>query len=221
MAASKEKYAFIVTDDQEADVVVFDTRVAKGLFGNLPKHRTGRFVIVGDDSDEVRVFGGLWQSVQREQLTIDDLIDALSPDRVLGPAATEQARLNAAARAEFLQQHETFSSAEVADLVGSSAKNRNEAARKLTRRGHVFAVRYKGRDFFPAFQFDLAASQPRPVVAKVLAELDKAGLRGWELAFWFTDQNDWLPKEQTPVALLDTTPDLVVEAAAHEHEIPW
>ena len=73
----------------------------------------------------------------------ETLIDALSPELVLGPAATEQVRLNAQARVDFLLLWTSLTSARVADLLGSSATNRSALAHKLARRGLIFCVRYK------------------------------------------------------------------------------
>lgn len=139
-----------------------------------------------------------------------------------GCAATRQARLNAAARAEFLRRWPCLTPSDVAALVGSTGSSPDAFAHTLARGGQVFSVHHRGKDFYPAFQFDQAAARPKPAIADVLNELQEgAGLRGWELAFWFTDGNAWLPDEKTPLDLLDTNPEVVVEAARHEREIPW
>jgi hypothetical protein len=163
----------------------------------------------------------LVHAFESEHEQADALIDALSPHRVLGPAAHEQMRLNAEARQRFLEEWPCLTSAEVADLVGSTASNRAAAAHKLLSRGAIFAVSYKGRKhLYPAFQFDEAHGRPRPGLDEALQRLRAAGLRGWELAFWFTEPNGWLDEDARPVDLLASDPEAVAAAAGHEADVP-
>jgi hypothetical protein len=215
MAAPEPTHALIITDDPEGEPELVE------LYAPDELPRRAVFVILGEDTAEMRAWGRLWQASRRERAQAQTLIDALSPERVLGPAATEQLRLNALARSEFLDQHEVLTSAEVAEFVGSSAQNRNAAAHKLARKGRLFAVRYKGRDFYPAFQFDRASGTPRPELMPVFEVLAAAGLRGWEIAFWLVEPNGWLPHDHSPLQVLAEDPEAVVEAARHEAEVPF
>lgn len=210
MARVDHTHVLVITADPDSEPEVREVPAPKPF----PRH--GVLVAYGPNEAELRLLGQLWQATRVEQIRTQALIDLLSPTRILGEAALTQARENAVARAAFLESEEVLTSPEVADLVGSDARNRNAAAHRLLRRGHVFAVRYRGRDLFPAFQFDLAGARPKPVVANVLASLAGAGLQGWEIAFWFTDGNAWLPPKKRPVDLLDSRPELVLTAAAHE-----
>jgi hypothetical protein len=173
------------------------------------------------ESDVLLAVYALVDAVASEHEQADALIDALSPHRVLGPAAHEQMRLNAEARQRFLREWPCLTSAEVADLLGSSASNRAAAAHKLLSKGSLFAISYKGRrHLYPAFQFDEAQGRPRPGLDEALQRLRAAGLRGWELAFWFTEPNGWLDDDARPVDLLASDPDAVVVAAGHEADVP-
>jgi hypothetical protein len=208
MAASDHTHALVITEGAEPELrEVSELDESEG--------RKALFVVYGREPEGLLAWAALWQTYASEQHQAHVLLDALSPERTLGPAAAEQLRLNAAARAEFLDRWPSLRSAEVADLVGSAAANRNAAAHKLLRKGQLFAVRYRGQDFYPSFQFDVAEARPRPVIARALGRLQAAGLRGWEIAFWFTDPNGWLD-DSRPVDLLQSDPDAVAAAAEHE-----
>jgi hypothetical protein len=78
--------------------------------------------------------------------------------------------------------------------------------------GRVFAVPAAGGERLPGFQLD-QHGDPRPVIADVLRWFD-GRLPGWGLALWFTGGNGWVDG-QRPVDVLDSAPELVVQAAAH------
>lgn len=141
-----------------------------------------------------------------------DLVDRLSPPvEPLAEGLLLQARRNAAERAAFLTEQGALTPEQVADLAGSSARNRHETASRLKRDGRAFSVGYRDGSLYPAFQFD-ADGRPRPVVARVLEVTD---LDGWALALWFTTPSGWLGGA-VPVALLDAEPDAVVDAARRD-----
>ncbi len=147
---------------------------------------------------------------------LHDLVDSLTPDlRVPSAAAVAQARRNALARAELAREFGLLTSAEVAELAGSRARNRAALANRWTKEGRVFAVPHGGQLLWPGFQFD-AQGQPRPVVAEVLRSFaDEPS--PWALALWFTSHTGWLDGRR-PVDLLETEPGAVVEAARAENE---
>lgn len=117
----------------------------------------------------------------------DAVIEALLPDTAVPEAAwLDQARRNAELRARFIESHGALTAEQVADLVGSKALNRRQAAYRLVKDGKLFAVDWHGTLVYPSFQFDPQAGEVRPQIAAVLAAL--AGeLVGWELAHWFDD----------------------------------
>jgi len=150
---------------------------------------------------------------ERESLL--GLIDHLSPKTdVLPPPAVLQARRNAAARRELLEEHGVLSASEVSDLAGSSAHNRSALPARWRKEGRIFAIAFQGGAHYPAFQFD-AEGRPHPVVADVLAAFRGIPMGEWEIALWFTARNGWLGDER-PVDLLAGDPDAVREAATHE-----
>ncbi len=176
-------------------------------------------VITGGPERRAGLVASVLRVVEQEDEQTDSLIAALQPDRVLGRAAVEQARLNAAARDEFVRSWQCYTSAEVAEVVGSRATNRAASAHRLLRRGEIFQVRYGSDTLVPAFQFS-PHGEPKPAVAEALGPLRAAGLDGWELAFWFVTPNGWIEGEQRPVDLLDADPAAVVAAARREADIP-
>lgn len=177
------------------------------------------YEVAGDESD-LRFAGSIIALAKAHREDAESLIDALSPRLVLGPATTEQLRLNAEARSAFLAEWPSLTSAQVADLLGSTAKNRSALAHKLSRRGAIFSVQFKRQDLYPVFQFDPVQGRPLPAMPGILAALVEAGMRGWEIAFWFVEPNGWLDGDARPVDLVASSPDAVVDAASHEAEVP-
>ena len=121
-----------------------------------------------------------------------------------------QAQRNAAARAALADEFGLRSGADVAHAGGSHAQNRSAMADRWRTRSQVFTVQAGGKAVFPGFQFD-THGRPRPVIAQIL-EVFGDRLGGWELALWFTGNNDWLGGLR-PVDALDSNAEQVVDAA--------
>ena len=141
------------------------------------------------------------------------MLRALLPTQrlTMSPAILEQVQRNAEAQAELADEFGLLSSSDVAKLAGSIASNRAATANRWSSARRVFTVDVEGSQRFPGLQFD-ENGRPLPVIADVLAAVGDR-LTGWELALWFTSSNDWLG-ELRPVDVLDSDPELVVEAAA-------
>jgi hypothetical protein len=158
-----------------------------------------------DDVDIALVF----RSAPPEPDALGDLTRAMTPrTRVPTPAVVLQARRNAEARSALLEEFGALTSAEVAELAGSDAKNASALASRWRREGRIVAVDHHGTAYYPAFQFD-AGGKPRPVIAEVLEHLD---VSPWQQALWFTTANGWLDGRR-PVDVLDEQPAAVVAAA--------
>ena len=147
------------------------------------------------------------------------LVDQLAPrTAVPGPAWLLQARRNAAARYELLQEVGALTAEQVADLAGTRAANRRATASRWQQERQIFAVTHQGVRLFPAFQFDPEAHRPKPVVRQVLQTLPEQLMRGgWQLALWWTTPTAWLDWRR-PLDLMDEQPEAVVEAAGHERD---
>jgi hypothetical protein len=145
------------------------------------------------------------------------LIDLLTPTfDVPRPAAVLQARRNSEARREFLEEFGALTSAEVADLAGSTAENRSALATRWRKEGRIFAVTLHEILLFPGFQFD-DEGRPLEAIAHTLDALSARELSEWEVALWFTKRTGWL-SDRRPVDVMRDDPDAVVEAARREHD---
>jgi hypothetical protein len=142
------------------------------------------------------------------------LVDTLAPDRVPTPAFVDQARRNAELRWGILSEFGALDARQVHELAGSRSGNPRQTASRWQRERLIFAVEHKRRTLYPGFQFDAERRRPEPAVADVLRALP-AGMRGWELASWWTGAADAL-QWRRPVDVLGTDPAGVVAAAAAE-----
>ena len=131
------------------------------------------------------------------------------------PALLDQARRNAAARDAFIAEcGGLLTSAQVAELAGSDARNVSQLAWRLKDEGRIFSVDHRGRTFYPALQFDPQTGRPREVIKELIAILEPL-FTGWSLALWFATANDWLDGAR-PVELLANRPKEALEAASAE-----
>ena len=140
------------------------------------------------------------------------LIDAVMPtlsDRP-PPEVIDQARRNARARTQFLDEFPVLEACQVHALYGSRARNKSALAARWRAEGKVFAVDERGRLLYPAFQFD-SQGRPRAVIAEVLTALGRH-VGAWQVALWLTAPNGWLDGAR-PLDLLATAPERVVDAA--------
>jgi hypothetical protein len=149
-------------------------------------------------------------AVHDKEMT-ERLVSAMFTRNIVSPAAAQQARRNAEARQELIDEFGLFDSDQLAEMVGSKAKNRSATASRWLAERRVFAVEHLGHRYFPAFQFGVD-SRPRPIVRRILEVFEPHSLDGWEIALWFTTASGWLD-DQRPVDRLAATPDDVVMSA--------
>lgn len=153
----------------------------------------------------------LAQLVASEKVQTERLVNAMFTRHTVSVQAAQQAQRNADARQELVEEFGLYSGEEVADLSGSTARNRFATASRWLAEGRIFGVEHLGARAYPAFQFG-TDGQPRPVIQRVLRAFEPYGLDGWETALWFTTASGWLD-DRRPVELLVTAADDVVEAA--------
>jgi hypothetical protein len=144
--------------------------------------------------------------MERESKVLDAM---LPPVEALTDAATTQLRWNALARGNALQE---FGASAPSSLRCAVRTNPHATTSRWLTSNRVFAIDTPSGRLFPAFQF--AQGEPRPVIRRVLAALDRQ-LRGWELLAWFTGSNGHLAGAR-PVDRLDDAPDEVIAAAAYQ-----
>jgi hypothetical protein len=150
---------------------------------------------------------------QGRPVDMERLIEAMLPATVPSPVAVLQARRNALAREEIVQEFGALTSAQVADLAGSRAANKAALAHRWRQEGRIFSVPHRGTNYFLGFQFD-EQGQPIPAVADVIRRLG-GRMSEWGLALWLTASNGWLG-DKRPVDLLRVDPEAVVRAADEE-----
>jgi len=129
-------------------------------------------------------------------------------ESVGGHADEQQRRLRDEARYAFLTQVPLLDSRAVGEMLGSRAKNPSAMASRLKQEGKLFAVRHRGVDLYPAFQF--VDGRPLPAVAGVLEAFRKES--DWTVALWFSAPSGWLVGRR-PIDLVQGDPARVVDAA--------
>ena len=155
---------------------------------------------------------------RRRDGRLERVVEALLPDDIPTAPAVWHAQRSAEARLELLREWGAWSAGELADRAGSTAGNRSALASSWRASGRALGVEWNGRTVYPAFQF-AADGQPRPMIARVLAQLRRAGLSDWQTALWFTSATGWLD-DRRPVDLLEDEPEAVEAAAAAFDERP-
>lgn len=196
-----------------------DTEPQERESGNIDDLTAELLVLSSDDPKALEKVKRLVELLSDRLKDLDDaemerLIDALLPamSDPSPPAALDQARRNAAARANFINDNATLDAEQIHELYGSTARNKAALAARWRAAGKIFAVEYKGRLLYPAFQF--VDGKPRLIVGKVLQSLGKH-IGPWQTAIWFTSPNGWL-RGKRPLDLLDTDPKAVIDAASDE-----
>jgi hypothetical protein len=112
----------------------------------------------------------------------------------------------------FVHRYEQLDADALASQLHLSPSTAVATLRKLKSDRKIFSFLYRGRESFPAFQFDALTGAPRPVIRQVL-ETFGGRFDGWEIAFWFARPNGLLPRSARPLRLLICKPKAVIEAA--------
>lgn len=124
-------------------------------------------------------------------------------------AAVARTRIVTSALGGLVEQHEMLDSTAVSRVLGKAATSRNTASR-LAAAGTVVALPATGHKLYPAFQFDPARQQVRPIVAELNRQLG-ARTDPWGVASW------WL----SPTAFADDprSPAELTVAGGHEQDL--
>ncbi len=111
-------------------------------------------------------------------------------------------------RNRYMSETPMLTAAQIHRMSGLGSNNASEPASRWKAEGKTFAVRVRGRDHYPAFQFE--DGSPRPVIKSILAALPVA-MTAWQTALWFASGNGWLDGDEPRNRLDDG--DSVVAAA--------
>jgi hypothetical protein len=211
---AREQGADLVLEDRSGRVVLLQVK-SKAASDALERF---------EESGEPLLFSGAVAAAIAEAMkgwsrqagSYREVLAALTPkDRgPLAAAALLQARRNAAARQQFLDEFPSLNSAEVADAAMSKASNRASLANRWRDEGKVFAIRVGDQQLYPAFQLD-EQGRPLDVIASILDTLRPGHLSDWQIALWMTSPTGWLGGRR-PVELLADEPSLALEAAERE-----
>ena len=148
-----------------------------------------------------------------DESVIQDAMDML-PGKA--EAHRWQISKNVLARNTFrLQCEGLLSSKDVADLLGSTAKNRAALAKQLKDAGKALSVRLRNQDHYPGFQFDQEKQCVFPEMSEIIALLAADHDYGWQMALWFSCDNEWLDGKP-PLAVWPEDRQAVLEAARSE-----
>jgi hypothetical protein len=143
-----------------------------------------------------------------------ELIDRYAPDiDVPPPVVLEQARRNLALRVRLLEEFGAVEPKELAELVGSKARNPASTVDNWRRAERVVTIRWRGRTLVPGFQL-LESGQPDPAVRPVLQVLRSYGMGDWEQAVWFMIPNPAFDGERPVDRLMAQRQEPTAEATA-------
>jgi hypothetical protein len=150
----------------------------------------------------------------QERRELNALIEQMTPElAVPSEAKVSQARRNAEARTQLLQEFGALTGDQVGE-EHSKARNRHALAARWRKEGRMFGVPHRRQMLYPAFQFDPGSGELRPVIREVLAALPRDRMSDWEIALWWVAANGWLGGRR-PVDVLDDEPHALVAAAEH------
>lgn len=154
---------------------------------------------------------------QRQKESLEKIVGALLPEIVIPNAALIQARMMMDAKSKILLGGDFVSAVEITKLAGYSEKNPSAQPNKWKKDGTIFAIQYKGVDYFPLYALDPDENyRPYKAVSEVLRVFGDTK-SGWGTAFWFAGLNSFLD-DRRPQDLLASDPDLVIAAAKDEVE---
>jgi hypothetical protein len=189
------------------------SKAASTIRQAVPDHES----VLTEKGGSTRHFGEMVQK-RRDVIFADmqRMIGSMIPESTVPlPVQVLQARRNAEARENLLQEFGAMKSSDIGDVAGSKAANRAALAHKWKSDRRIFSVVHGNVTYFPGFQFT-PEGQPLQVISEILAILGELR-KEWELALWFTASNGWLGGTR-PVDLLLEAPERVVEAARREAE---
>ena len=154
---------------------------------------------------------------QHQNDAVEKIINALLPEVAIPDAVLAQARMTVDAKSTILNSGDLVPAGEIAKLAGYSANNPSAQPNRWKREGAIFAIHYKGTDYFPLYALDPDENyRPYKALAEVLRIFGETK-DSWGLAFWFSGLNSFLDDER-PQDLLATHPEQVIAAAKDDVE---
>ena len=109
---------------------------------------------------------------------------------------------------EYLKRNIMLNAHDIHRMSGSKSSRESEPSSRWKREGKIFAIRVRGLNLFPSFQFQYGI--PLPVIKDVLTVIGEK-FSPWQIACWFEGGNGWLGGD-APQNCLEK-PDVVISAA--------
>ncbi len=120
---------------------------------------------------------------------------------------------------DVFAEGEWLNAEQVNALQSTPPANKAHPASDWKRRGRIFSVNYRSKEYFARYQFD-ALYQPLPIVKHIIAAFGEVADM-WTLAAWFHFPSPWLVRHDAHGACANAAPKdwldrgtEVVEAAA-------
>lgn len=150
-----------------------------------------------------------------ERENIEKFAEFFVPQKVPSPRILREARMEATARTAVIESGDWITAAQISGLAGFSSRNTSAQPNKWKARGLIFAINFRGTDYYPAFGLDRELNfRPIKGLARVI-EIFAGHKDDWGMAFWFQSVNSFLGGKK-PQDLLASRPDLVIDAALDE-----
>jgi hypothetical protein len=154
---------------------------------------------------------------QRQHEAVEKIVNALLPEVSISEAALAQARMMVEAKTTILNSGDLVPAGEIAKLAGYSINNPSAQPNRWKREGAIFAIQYKGTDYYPLYALDPNENyRPYKQLAKVL-RIFGDNRDSWGLAFWFAGLNSFLD-DKRPQDILAKHANRVIAAAKDEVE---
>ncbi len=151
-------------------------------------------------------------NMSRRQM--EQLVDSLLTKPAATPLIFRKAKMESQAIEAVMQSGRYLTSQQLAEIAGLSHMNPSAQPNKWKSSGRIFAVNYKGIDYYPDFGLD-PEDNYRPFVGlKPILEVFSRRKSAWKIAFWFQSPNGTL-NFRAPQDVLQEEPELVL-AAAHD-----
>lgn len=138
--------------------------------------------------------------------------------QVVSPEAAARAQVTENAWRAMDQEFRLLTAAEVAELVGSTSKNRKSYAADARRDGRILGVKRINQFVYPAFQFEYG--HPRPVMHQLWNVAQRLEISAETVLLWLTAPTIWWGAEMRPVDRL-SEPAEVVEAFESHFGTEW
>jgi hypothetical protein len=140
----------------------------------------------------------------RQHADVEEVVGQLLAKASQRPELVANAERQVRFRTKVLRDFGAYTSAEIADLVGSRSARRAGLATRWEASGRIFSVPFDGQTLYIKFQFD-RRGRPLDVVKAILPHFH--GWDPWEKASWFVTPNGLLHQRRPAVVLLEAEED--------------